>query len=247
MFKQTLTALTLGLGLMVSAQAAYQTYSGVDTAGDWVNAEAASANFQATLQGVGTENFEVFSSGTVSPLVLNFPGAGTATLNGSAKVLNNVSACCGRKPHSGANLVETSSTNFSVNFSQNVAAFGFFGSDIGEFQGNLWLRVTKIGGTTEDINVTDVNDLNSSADGSTLFFGLVASNASEQFTNIEFFDANPAGGDYFGFDDMTVGSLAQVCQNGCNNVPEPSSLPLVGLAFAALGFVGHRRLRNSRK
>ncbi len=118
---------------------------------------------------------------------------------------------------------------------------------LGEFQGNLWLRVTKIGGTTEDINVTDVNDLNSSADGSTLFFGLVASNASEQFTNIEFFDANPAGGDYFGFDDMTVGSLAQVCQNGCNNVPEPSSLPLVGLAFAALGFVGHRRLRNSRK
>jgi hypothetical protein len=65
-----------------SASAAYTTFFGRDnnpTPGSpatYPNSVAAESNFKSNLVGVGTETFESFADGTVSPLGLTFPGAG---------------------------------------------------------------------------------------------------------------------------------------------------------------------------
>ena len=244
--KKLITVLaTLGLALSSFNAQAYNIYSGIDidgsanTRASFTNSNAASANFQSNLIGVGTETFESYSGG-----VLSFPGAGTATLSGSSSLLTQATGTngFGRYPHSGNKFLETSSTNFNVSFGSAVGAFGFYGMDIGEFSGDLWLRLTLVGGGTSDIDVPNPAGRNGTPDGSALFFGLTATNAAEQFTAIQFFDKNTGSQDVFAFDDMTVGSLAQVCTVNCGgNVPEPASLALLGLGLAGLAASRRRR------
>lgn len=246
MIRKTLITMMAALGLAAASfnTYAYNTFSGQDqdgsagTRASFTNAEAAQTNFLSFLQGVGTETFE--GQAGIAPFVLNFPGAGTATLTGTASIVTQGAGTngVGRYPHSGTKFVETSSTNFSIDFGSAVAAFGFFGIDIGEFGGDLWIRVTQTGGATVDIDVPNVVN---GADGSDLYFGLIATSAAEEFTRITFFDTNPGGGDFFAFDDMTVGSLLQVCQQGCPTVPEPGSLALAGMALVGLAAARRRK------
>jgi hypothetical protein len=227
-------ATILGIGLTTGSAQAYTIFFGEDLGlGELTrltstpNADAARNNFLANLVGVGTENFESFTPGTTSPLSLTFPGAGNATLNGGGLISSVPTGTngVGRYPISGNQYWETSS-NFFIDFEESIAAFGFYGIDIGDFNGQV--TITLASGTNQTFNVG--NTINAPG-GSVLYFGIIAENENETFTSLSF--GNTASGtDFFGFDDMTIGSIQQV--QPPQSTPEPASL-LGLLAVGALG------------
>lgn len=186
--------------------------------------------------GVGTEDFEDFSLGDSSPINLSFPGSSgslSATLQGGGTEIDSGNNGFGRFPTSGNNLVETAGGGgFEIDFADPISAFGFFGTDVGDFSGELILELTNAStGAVTEINVG--NDTTSSADGALLFAGFVDSDAS--YSNIAF-ENTDTGTDVFGFDDMTIGDIDQV-----NEVPAPAPLVLMGLGLLGLGLGGRRR------
>ncbi len=68
-----------------------------------------------------------------------------------------------------------------------------------------------------------------------LFFGIVDEDGDEEFTQTSFLTSTGSG-DVFAFDDMTVGSRAQVAS-------EPATLATLGLGVA--GLTAFRRTRKS--
>ncbi len=227
------------LGPCLAAQAFEQTYWGEDAGnGDpnpvitsWPTADAASADFQNHLVGVGTENFEGFANGQSVPLNITFPGAGTATLTGDGTIVQDPgSVSVGRfnTTPGGSKFLETSQ-NFTINFSAPVAAFGFYATDVGDFGGTLTL--TLAGGTTKTVTVPSVPG--TPPGGSVEFFGLI--DTDDPFTQITFGDTQP-GVDFFGFDDMTIGSIEQVNPNG--NAPDGgSTLMMLTGALGCMSYV----------
>lgn len=256
--KSSSRMLALGLvaavGIMVGAQQAhaYTDFFGEDVNNSeanpiaaFPNALAAQAAFLGGLVGdVGTENFEGFADGTTQPLDLDFGSAGTATLAGGGGAINSVTPGDtngkGRYATSGSNYFEVAAggtPTFTVTFSQPVAAFGFFGVDIGDFGGQLSLVVT----TTEGELSGDIEHFlgdGGSSGGSVFFFGLVAEIGDALITSVEFLSSS-GDGDIFAFDDFTVASPEQIIE-----VPEPSTVALFGLGLIGLG-VGLRRRRRS--
>jgi len=211
-------------------------------------ATGARTSFLSSLVGVGTEDFEAHSGG--APLALTFPGAGSATLTGTGSIVSvppGATNGFGRYATSGSKFWEATAgttSSFSVDLSTAIAAFGFFGIDIGDFDGQLSLRLTKTDATTEDIVVPHGTGGGTTGpqNGSVLYFGLIAEGAAEEFTKVEFVNTDVVGGDtdVFAFDDLTIGSLEQVCTPNCPQVPEPGPLALLGIA-AAVGLLTLRR------
>jgi len=200
------------------------------------NAMNARNNFISQLSGVGTETFESFANGAAAPFVLTFPGAGTATMTGAANIVSfpGTSTSAGRYPISGSNYVEASSSALSLAFSAPVAAFGFFATDVGDFNGQISLTLTRTSGNT----VLNIPETLNNVGGSVLYFGVI--DTANPFTGV-IFGNSAAGTDVFGFDDMTIGSVQQVTPS----VPEPSSLVMAGTA-GLIGLVGYSR-RSQRK
>jgi hypothetical protein len=246
----------LGAGILATLAgaaplSAQTTYFGFDNDGSnlsrasLTNANLARNQFMSLLNGVGAETFEGFSRGTNSPLGLSFLGAGTATLTGSGCVSDITWSACsnpvdnsngqtngfGRYAISGSNYYEVNAEDFRIDFSQAVAAFGFYGVDIGEFGGTLGLRFYS-GNTLLDTQPIGY----SVGDGSTFYFGYV--NALNPFTAVEFV-LGGSSSDVFAFDDMTIGSREQL------TVPEPTSAALVLTGLGMLGVIMARRRPSS--
>ena len=68
--------------------------------------------------------------------------------------------------------------------------------------------------------------------GALLFWGFIDNTTT--YTSVTF--ANSSGTDFFGFDDLVIGSLAQV-----RPVPEPATLALFGRGLAGMGFIRWRK------
>ncbi|MEM1425958.1 MAG: PEP-CTERM sorting domain-containing protein [Cyanobacteria bacterium P01_H01_bin.130] len=216
--------------------------------GSTPNAAQAETDFLANLIGVGTEDFEGLSTGATGPLALSFPGAGTATLNGNGEVKTvdpNGTEGNGRYSISGTNFWQADAANgaFSITFSEAIAAFGFYGIDIGDFGGQLELVLSLANGGTQTVTANNTIGSSGSTDGSVLYLGLLAESAEELFTGISF-QMSTGEGDIFAFDDMTIGSLEQVViPDPPADVPEPSAMVSL-LAVGALG-LGLRRKKTA--
>ncbi|MDW8443675.1 MAG: PEP-CTERM sorting domain-containing protein [Acetobacteraceae bacterium] len=232
--KSLLLAAALTVAAGTPASAAQFTFFGEDRGlGEaarlpaYPNALAARASFLSSLVGVGTETFESFATGATAPLAATFPGAGTATIVGAGNIANVPSGTNGggRYPISGNQYWEVTGA-FSIEFDEPIAAFGFFGVDIGDFSGQITLTFTN--GTTTTLTVPNSTGV---PGGGVLFFGFI--DTDNTFKKVTFGNT-AAGTDFFGFDDFTIGSLQQV------RIPEPASLALFGLALAGLGALARR-------
>jgi len=238
------------IGTQPSAQA-YRLFFGEDLNSSSTNplsatpnASAAQDDFLSGLVGVGVETFEGFSYGTGGPLDLDFGEAGVATLQGNgyvSSVTPGTTNGVGRYAVSGEKFWEGAAGDgtFSVDFSQDVAAFGFNGVDIGDFGGQLSLILDLANGTQQTVTVPNTVGSYGSTDGSVLYFGLIAENDDELINGLSF-SMTTGQGDWFAFDNMTIGSKEQVVAS----TPEPASV-LGLLAVGAIGaVVGLKRKAN---
>ncbi len=248
----------LALGSVLSTGVEAQTYFGEDLNGSpsvrlaaFPNATNARNTFLTMLSGVGTESFEGIAGGTSGPFNLTFPGAGTAVLTGDVQVRTVAAGSDnGRYPTAGTNFLRaafgpTSFDNFRIDFTAPIAAFGFFGTDIGDFGSQLMLTFIRAGGGNTVINVPHTLGAGGGnpADGAALFFGLI--DAANPFTAIEF-SAGRLGSsnDVFGFDQMTIGSVEQIVKDP-TVVPEPATVITMATGLLMLVAAGRRRQRRT--
>ncbi|HTS70529.1 MAG TPA: PEP-CTERM sorting domain-containing protein [Terriglobia bacterium] len=219
-------------------QAATVTFFGedVNTAGGssitptLANSNAAQALFFANLTGVGTETFEEFSQYTYLPITVTFAGAGDATLTDptGTSFIESGNDGAGRFPISGTQYLETGAgSGFTISFSSPISAFGFYGTDVGDFGGALALDMTKSGGGTVLLPVGNTIGSNGSTSGSALYFGFY--DLTNTYTSITFDNTGSGGVDVFGFDNFSIGSLQQVTPT-----PEPGTLAFLGMGLLGL-------------
>ena len=267
---RALAATLLALGAARGAQAVSLTFFGEDIgSGDGTGirllstpqADAAQASFLASLvSGFSTEGFDGFSPGTplaaLPALTFSQPsGSVTATLTGpgfvAAELAPQTANASGQYPISPHNYISTASAPatlaslaLSLTFSQPQSAFGFYGVDIGDFNGQVALDFGLAAGGMLRV---DVPHTQAAPGGSALYFARI--DTDHPFTSVTFLSTT--GLDNLAFDNFTIASGSQVISSGLPTpgvgqpVPEPNTFILLGSGLMLVGLLGW--WRSSRR
>ena len=218
------------------------TPGSVVTAGVLAARTAFLSTLDNTVQSFGFERpINAGAGPTLGTTFAGSAGAITASLVGNAgQVVVGASIAVRFNTTAGGSqywqVDSTSSGSFSINFSRSISAFGFYGTDIGDFGGQLSLDLTRSAdGVIETLVVRPSNSGPNIASGSLLFFGFADQNS--EYSRITFRSTGTASeADFFGFDDLVVADKGQIrIPPPPTGIPEPGSLALAGLALLAAG------------
>jgi len=195
------------------------------------NATAARDSLFSNLASVGTETFDTLGYGATAPLA-SFGAVGTATLSGGV-VQGTPDLGSGRYPISGVQFLYVGEENLTVAFANPISAFGFYGTDIGDFGGQLTLTLTDTNGVTSVLNIPHTIGSNGSTDGNDLYYGFY--DMSTFYTQVVFGNSAGAGVDGYGIDNLSIGYAT----------PLPAALPLFASGMGGvMGLLGWRRKRK---
>jgi hypothetical protein len=225
------------------------------------NSKAAFDNFSAHLNGstLVTESFENIPtttyidglSTTIAGTVANFSYTkklGGASANGgdttkvqrkAASGANKGFTNSGTYPTDGSQGISINSeNNFSISFSNTLAAFGYFGTDLGD---NNNILTMKFFNNSTLVNSMSIPVFANSFNSSEYFFGFIADSLSQQFNRVEFISSISNDGDAIGIDQIKIATPAQLT----TQIPEPSSL-LGTLFFGGSMMLIKRRYQRSK-
>ncbi len=137
---------------------------------------------------------------------------------------------------SASSSLVTPTTQFTINFSKAISAFAFFGTDIGDYDGTMYMDMYLDGDLKTTLTVRD-ETAPAANGGELLFYGFASPDVA--YDKIVFRTKSPGGNDVFGFDDFWAADAGQLVAP--TPAPEPGSLALVGLALAAAGLMRRRK------
>jgi hypothetical protein len=133
--------------------------------------------------------------------------------------------------------VLTPTEPFTIKFSKAISAFAFFGTDIGDFDGTLYMEMYLNDALQTTLTVRD-GTAPAMNGNELLFYGFASPEVA--YDKIVFRTKSPGGNDVFGFDDFWAADAGQLVAP--SPTPEPGSLALVGLALAAAGLMRRRKV-----
>ncbi len=235
--------------------------------------KAAFGNFSNNLNGatVITESFETFVTPSNTPidgLITSISGT-TATFSYTKKSDNSSATTSnastrvqtadadgftnsGTYPTQGGRSISiNSANNFSISFSQKLAAFSYFGTDLGDGGNTLTMKFFNVAPVPSDpltivetlVSSTLIPINSGSANSSEFFFGFIADNSTQEFNKVAFVSSISSNGDAIGIDQIKIGTPAQIIPSTA--VPEPATI-LSTMIFGGAAVAMKRKQQRSK-